>query len=85
MLSSSRKKTLNKSTRFEINQKSVYTSCDEGFDENSVSNCRKKLLPLTGISGKIQENGFNKQEYCSSLKIGLYLISWCPLGKKSSE
>ena len=25
-------------------------------DENSVSTSRKKLLPLAGISGKIQEN-----------------------------
>ena len=62
MLSSSRIKALNKSTRFEINPKFVYTSRDEGFDENSVSASRKKLLPLTGMSGKIQENGFNEQE-----------------------
>ena len=55
--------------------KSVYTSCDEGFDENSVSTSQKKLLPLAGISSKIQENGFSKQEQCSSLKIGLHLIS----------
>ena len=54
MLSSIRKKDLNKITRFEINPKSVYTSRDEGFDENSVS--------LAGISAKIQENGFNEQE-----------------------
>ena len=53
MLSSSRKK---------VNQKSVYTIHDEGFDENSVSTSRKKLLPLAEISAKIQENGFNEQE-----------------------
>ena len=57
-----KKKALNKSTRFEINPKSVYTSCDEAFDENSVSTSRKKPLPLAGISAKIQENGFNEQE-----------------------
>ena len=63
MLSSRKKKeTLNKSTRFEINPKSVNTSRDEEFDENYVSTCRKKLLPLAGISAKIRENGFNKQE-----------------------
>ena len=54
---------------------SVYTSSDEGFDKNSVSTRRKKLLPLKRISAKIQENGFNEQEQCSSLKIGLLLIS----------
>ena len=52
MLSSSRKKALNKITRFEINPKSVDTSRDEGFDENYVSTSRKKLLPLAGISAK---------------------------------
>ena len=62
MLSSSRKQALNKSTRFEINPKSVYTSQDEGSDQNSVSTSRKKLLLLAGISAKIQENGFNEQE-----------------------
>ena len=62
MLSSSRKKALNKSTRFVINPKSVHTSRDEGFDENSVSTRRKKLLPLAGISAKIQEYGFNEQK-----------------------
>ena len=31
MLSSSRKKAVNKSTRFEVNAKSVYISRDEGF------------------------------------------------------
>ena len=45
------------------------------FDENFVSNSRKKLLSPVGISGKIQENGFNEQEQCSSLKIGLHLFS----------
>ena len=75
MLSSSRKKALNKSTRFEINSESVYTSHDEGFDENSASTSRKKLLPLAGISEKIQENSFSEQEYSCSLKIGLHLIS----------
>ena len=44
MLSSSRKKCLNNSTMFEINPKSVYTCCYEGFDENSVSTSWKKLL-----------------------------------------
>ena len=53
MLSSSRKKAFNKSTWFEINPKSVYNSPDERFDENSVSNGRKKLLSLAGISAKI--------------------------------
>ena len=51
-LSSSRKKAQNKSTMFEINSKSVYTSCDEGFYENSVFTSRKKLLPLAGIPAK---------------------------------
>ena len=49
-------------SRFEINPKSVCTSRDEGFDENSVSTSRIKLLPLAGISAKFQENGFNEQE-----------------------
>ena len=71
MLSSSRKKALNKNTLFEINPKSVYTSRDE---ENSVSTSRKKLLPLAGIPAKIQENGFKEQKQCSSLKTGLHLI-----------
>ena len=62
MLSSSKKKALNKSTQFEINTKSVYTSRDEAFDENSVSTSRKKLLSLAGISAKIQKNGFTEQE-----------------------
>ena len=63
MLSSSRKKSSEYFySRFEINLKSVYTSREEGFDENSVSTSRKKLLPLAGISAKIQENGFNEQE-----------------------
>ena len=61
MLSSSRKKALNKSTRFEINPKSVYANRDEEFDENSASISQKKLLPLAGISAKIQESGFNEQ------------------------
>ena len=74
MLSSSRKKALKKK-RFEINPKSVYTSRDEGFDVNSVSTSRKKLLPLAGISAKIQENCFNEREQCSYLKIGLHFIS----------
>ena len=57
-----KKKAPNKGTRFEINPKSACSSRDEGFDENSVSTSQKKLLPLAGISGKIQENGFNEQE-----------------------
>ena len=61
MLSSGRKKALNKSRRFEINSKSVCTS-RQGFDENSVSTSRKKLLPLARISAKIRENGFHEQE-----------------------
>ena len=56
------KKALNKSTQFEINPKSLYTSRDEGFGENSVPFSQKKLLPFAGISAKIQENGINKQE-----------------------
>ena len=52
----------NKTTRFGINPKSVYTSHNERFGENSVSFCRKKLLPLAGIYAKIHENGFNVQE-----------------------
>ena len=56
MLSTCRRKALNKSTGFEINP------CDEEFDENSVSTSRKKLLPLAGMSAKIQENAFNEQE-----------------------
>ena len=55
MLSSSRKKALNKNTGFEINSNFVYTSRDEGFDENSVSTSRKKLLPLAGISANPRE------------------------------
>ena len=62
MLISRRKKARNKSTRFEINPKSVYISRDEGFDENSVSTSQKKQLPIAGISTKLQENGFNEQE-----------------------
>ena len=54
MLSSSRKKALNKSTRFEINPKSVYTSRDEGFHENSASTSKKKQLPFARISARIQ-------------------------------
>ena len=57
------KKVLNKSTRSEINRKTVYTSHDEGFDENSVSTSPKNLLPLTAISAKIQENGFKDQHW----------------------
>ena len=53
MLSRSRKKALNKSTRFKIKPKSVYTSHDEGFNENSVSTSRKKLLPLAGIQNNV--------------------------------
>ena len=59
-----KKKALNKSTRFKINPKPVYTGRDEGFDENSVSTSRKMLLPLARIFSKIQENGFNEQEQC---------------------
>ena len=62
MFSSSRKKALNKSILLEINPKSVYTSHDERFDENSISTSRKKLLPIVGISAKLQENGFNGQD-----------------------
>ena len=62
MLSRSRKKALNKNTPFEINPNSPYTSRGEGFDKNSVCACQKKLLPLAGISAKIQENSFNEQE-----------------------
>ena len=65
---------MNKKKRFEINLKPIYTSRDEGFDENFVSTSWKKLLPLAGISAKIQENGFNEQG-CSYLKIVLHLIS----------
>ena len=54
MLSSSRKKALNKSTWFESDPKFVYTSRDEGFDENSVSTSPKKMLPLAGISAKLK-------------------------------
>ena len=52
----------NKTIRFEINPKSVYTSRNERFGENSVPFCHKKLLPLAGIYAKIHENGFNVQE-----------------------
>ena len=62
MLSSSREKALNRSTRFEINPKFVYTSRDEGFDENFVFISQEKLLPLAEIYAKIQENGFNEHE-----------------------
>ena len=54
MLSSSRKEALNESTWFESDPKSVYTSHDEGFDENSVSTSPKKMLPLAGISAKLK-------------------------------
>ena len=74
MFPAAEKNALNKSTRFEINPTSVYTSRGGGFVENYFSTSRKKLLPLVGISAKIQENGFNDQEQCSSLKIGLHLI-----------
>ena len=40
MLSSRRKKHLNKSERFEINPKSVYTSRDETFYKNFASTVR---------------------------------------------
>ena len=53
---------MNKSTRFEINPKSEYTSRHKGSDEKFVSTGRKKLLPLAGTSAKIQENGFNEQQ-----------------------
>ena len=62
MLFSSRRKALNKSTRFQIDPKSVYTGRDGGFDKNSVSTSLKKMLPLAEISAKIKENGFNEQE-----------------------
>ena len=62
MLSSSRKKAMNKITWFEINSKSVYTSRHKRSDEKFVSISPKKLLPLAGTSAKIQENGFNEQE-----------------------
>ena len=52
------KESWNKSTQFEINPKSVYTSRNEGFDENLVTTSLKKLLSLAGISTKIQENDF---------------------------
>ena len=62
MFSSSRKKALNKSILLEINPKSENTSHDERFDENSISTSGKKLLPIVGISAKLQENGFNGQD-----------------------
>ena len=68
------KESWNKSTQFEINPKSVYTSRNEGFDENLVTTSLKKLLSLAGISTKIQENDFYEEEKCTSLKIGLQLI-----------
>ena len=55
MLPAAEKKSLNKSTGFEINPKSVYTICDEVFNENSVSASRKKLLALARISAKIKK------------------------------
>ena len=45
-----------------MNPKSVYTSRDEGFDENSVSTSQEKLLPLAGISATIQGTGFNEKK-----------------------
>ena len=54
MLSSSKrkKKALNKSTWFEINPKSVYTSRDEGFDVNSVSTSQNDgLVEKYNLSG----------------------------------
>ena len=45
---------MNKSARFQINPKSLYTSRDEGFDENSVSTTRKMLPLLT--TEKIDQN-----------------------------
>ena len=53
MLFNSKQKALNKSTRSKINPRSVYVSRDEGFDENSVSTSRKKLLPLVETSAKL--------------------------------
>ena len=38
------KNHLNKNKRCEINPKSVYTSCDEGFDENCVSTSQKNCF-----------------------------------------
>ena len=62
MLISRGKKAPNKSTRFEINPKSVYIIRDEVFDEISLSTSRRKLLPLAELSTKIQGNGFNEEE-----------------------
>ena len=60
MLPAAEKKSLNKITGFEINPKSVYTICDEVFNENSVSASRKKLLALARISAKFQKKCFQR-------------------------
>ena len=86
-------KTLNKSTRFEINPKSVYTSRNEGFHEKSVSTSGKKLLPLAGISAKIkkwfQQIGimfFFKNWPTLNFKNGIHeQKKWYPPTEKSSQ
>ena len=75
--------------RFEIYPKSVYSRHNEGFDENSISTSRIKRLLLAAISPKIQENGINERELCTSGM--MYFKNWptfqdCfSLAEKSSE
>ena len=63
MLSSSRKKLWIKAHGLKLTQ-IPYTlvAMKDLIDENSLSTSRKKLLPLAGISAKIQENAFKEQE-----------------------
>ena len=56
MLSSSRKKHLNKNTLFKTNPKSEYTNRDELFDGNSVSTS-KKTVPNVRNSKKLKKIG----------------------------
>ena len=66
MLSSSRKKALNKSTLFKINPKSAYTTCDERFLEKYdfsgpkdcfyLNQCLNKLKKTVPTSNGFKEN-----------------------------
>ena len=66
MLPISRKKALNKSTLFEINPKSVSTSCDQGFVEKYnfsgpkdcfyLNQCLNKLKKTVPTSNGFKEN-----------------------------
>ena len=55
MLSSSRKKALNKGTLFEINPKSAYTTCDEGFVEKYDFSGPKDCFHLKQCLNKLKK------------------------------